>query len=67
MTDHLVDINHYRYKNKFTHIMQSTCPLIPKFHATFGQPIERVEMSAEREHLVTANLKKDEGMKLLGR
>jgi hypothetical protein len=29
--------------------MWSTCPILPKFHITFGEPIERQEVSTEFE------------------
>ena len=30
-------------------MIYSTCPIIPKYHTTFGEPIDRQEISAERE------------------
>ena len=41
VNDPLIDINQYRYNNRFVNYLNSTCPIVPKFHATFGQPIER--------------------------
>lgn len=34
--DPLVDINKYRFNKKLQNYLHSTCPLVPKFHATFG-------------------------------
>jgi hypothetical protein len=45
--DPLLDINKYRFNKKMTNFLNSTCPLVPKYHATFGQPIERQEISTE--------------------
>ena len=47
--------------------MYSTCPIVPKFHATFGQPIERQEISAEIDMARHTDVKQGEGQKLLGR
>ena len=46
VNDALIDINKYRYDDKFVNSANSTCPIVPKFHATFGQPIDRQEISA---------------------
>jgi hypothetical protein len=45
--------------------MWSTCPVLPKFHSTFGEPIERQEVSTEFE--VNQDPKKDQAQRLLGR
>ena len=63
----LLDINHYRFNNKMVSNLQSTCPIVPKFHATFGQPVERQEISAEIDMLKNTDIKEKEGKKLLGR
>lgn len=47
--------------------MFSTCPIIPRYHSTFGEPLERQEISAELENLKKADNKKEEGLKLMGR
>ena len=39
--DALLDINKYRFNKKMSNFLHSTCPLVPKYHATFGQAIER--------------------------
>ena len=39
--DSLMDINKYRFNKKLSNFLYSTCPLVPKFHASFGQPVER--------------------------
>lgn len=38
---HLIDINKYRFNNRLTNLMSSTCPVTPKYHSTFGIPIDR--------------------------
>jgi hypothetical protein len=43
--DALFDINKYRFNKNFQNFLHSTSPLVPKFHSTFGQPIERQEIS----------------------
>ena len=35
-TDPLIDINKYRFNGKILNFLHSTCPIVPKFHATFG-------------------------------
>jgi hypothetical protein len=30
----------FKYKGKFNNKVYSTCPIVPRFHATFGEPIE---------------------------
>jgi hypothetical protein len=47
--------------------MWSTCPILPKFHIAFGEPIERQEVSTEFEVNKKADPKKDESLRLLGR
>ena len=47
--DEMVDINRFRYQNQLSNIIYSTCPIIPKYHTTFGEPVDRQEISAERE------------------
>ena len=47
--DEMVDINRFRYQNQLSNMIYSTCPIIPKYHTTFGEPIDRQEISAERE------------------
>lgn len=47
--DEMVDINRFKYNNVFTNPVWSTCPIIPKYHSTFGEPIDRQERSAEFE------------------
>ena len=39
--DEMVDINRFRYQGRLSNIIYSTCPIIPKFHTTFGEPIDR--------------------------
>jgi len=65
--DSLVDINKYRFNKKLQNFLHSTCPLVPKFHATFGQPIERQEISQEIDNAKNTDSKKQESKKLLGR
>jgi hypothetical protein len=48
--DPLIDINKYRFNKKMSNYLNSTCPLVPKFHATYGQPIERQEISQELDN-----------------
>jgi hypothetical protein len=47
--DELIDINRYRIDGLTQKNMWSTCPVLPKFHVTFGEPIERQEVSTEFE------------------
>ena len=56
-----------RYNDKFKNRVFSTCPIIPTFHSTFGEPIDRLEASAEQEASKNSDNKKEEGNKLLGR
>lgn len=67
INDPLIDINRYRYNDRLSNYMYSTCPIVPKFHATFGQPIERQEISAEIDMARHTDVKQGEGQKLLGR
>ena len=65
--DPLVDINKYRFNKKMSNYLNSTCPLVPKFHATFGQPIDRQEISQEIDNARNTDAQKQESKKLLGR
>ena len=63
----MVDINRFRYQNALSDIIYSTCPIIPKYHTTFGEPIERQEISSEFEQTKDADPKKGEAQRLMGR
>lgn len=65
--DELVDINRYRYNNCFTNKQMSTCPILPKFHITYGAPVDRQEISAEYEQTKDSDPKKGLAANLLGR
>jgi len=39
--DELIDLNKYRFNGRTQTQMFSTCPVLPKYHVTFGEPIER--------------------------
>ena len=65
--DELVDINRFRYNNLFTNKQMSTCPILPKFHITYGHPIDRQEISAEYEQTKDSDPKKQQAANLLGR
>ena len=56
--DEIVDINRFRYQNQFSNVIYSTCPIIPKYHTTFGEPIDRQEVSSEFEQTKDADPKK---------
>lgn len=36
----LYDMKQYKYRGKFCNKIYSTCPVVPRFHATFGEPVE---------------------------
>jgi hypothetical protein len=63
----MVDINRFRYQGQMSNIIYSTCPIIPKFHTTFGEAIDRQEISSEFELTKDADPKKGEAAKLMGR
>ena len=63
----MVDINRFKYNGAFTNPVYSTCPIIPKYHSTFGEPIDRQEMSAEFEANKDTDPKKGQAQRLLGR
>jgi hypothetical protein len=47
--EELIDIKQYRFNGLTQNQMWSTCPVLPKFHVTFGEPVERQEASTEFE------------------
>jgi hypothetical protein len=47
--DELIDLNRFRNNGKIHNSLLSSCPIVPKFHVTFGEPIERQEVSEEIE------------------
>lgn len=63
----MVDIGKYRFKGLLQNQMWSTCPVLPKFHSSFGEPIERQEVSTEFEVSKSQDPRKDEALRLLGR
>lgn len=58
--DSLVDINKYRFDGRFENHYHSTCPIIPVFHQTFGQPVDRQEISAHYELTHDKDVRRDE-------
>ena len=58
---------HVRYNKKFSAQIQSTCPIVPKYHATFGEGIERQEVSAEQECLKDLDPKKVQAQSIMNR
>lgn len=69
--DHLIDINKYRWKGRSSinhNFLYSTCPTIPRFHATFGQSVDRQEISKEMEQgQKNEDQRRIESKKFLGR
>lgn len=49
LRDSLIEINKYKFGDKTQNFLNSTCPIVPKFHATFGMPIEKQEISKDIE------------------
>lgn len=47
--DEMIDINRYKYNDHLQNRMWSTCPILSKYHISFGEPIERQECSMEYE------------------
>jgi hypothetical protein len=62
-----VDIQKLKLNDKFRNYIFSTCPIIPRFHLVFGEPLDRQEVSAELEIAKSSDNKKEEGKKLMGR
>ena len=67
ITDEMVDINRFRLDNRMNNLTYSTCPIVPKFHTTFGEPIDRQEVSAEFESTKDSDPKKGPANKQMGR
>ena len=63
----MVDINKYRFKGLTQTQMWSTCPVLPKYHIAYGEPIQRQEFSAEYEVNKDADPRKAMSQRLLGR
>lgn len=38
---HMIDIMQYKFNDKFKNTVYSSCPVMPRFHSTFGSPIDR--------------------------
>jgi hypothetical protein len=57
----------YKYKGKFCNKIYSTCPVLPRFHATFGEPVEFQPLNVEMERQGGQQHISDEGARLLGR
>ncbi len=67
INDNLIDIHKLAFNDSFKNLVFSTHPLLPRFHATFGEPLNRLEISQERQAQKTQDNKKEEGKRLLGR
>jgi hypothetical protein len=67
INDEMVDINRYKFDQKLQNSMWSTNPILPKFHITFGEPLERQEVSQEFEFNKEKDPRNAEATRLLGR
>jgi len=56
--DELVYIHKYRFNGQFSNAQYSTNPIVPKYHVTFGQPLDRQEVSSEFEMTKDSDPKK---------
>ena len=65
--DEMVDINRFKFNNVFNNPIWSTCPIVPKYHSTFGEPIDRQEETAEYELNKDSDPKKGQAQRLIGR
>ena len=65
--DEMIDINGYRNNGILNNGLFSTCPILPKFHLTYGEPIERQEVSYEYEISKDTDPRKQHAHNLLGR
>ena len=65
--DEMIDINKYRYNGLTQTQMWSSCPILPKYHITFGEPLQRQEVSTEFEMNRGADPRKGMSQRLLGR
>ena len=63
----LIDMKKFKFKGKFNNKVFSTCPVIPRFHATFGEPIDFQPLNVEMERVGQIKHVTDEGVKLMGR
>ena len=66
-TDALMDINRYRFNNRLQNYLHTTCPIVPKFHSTFGEPIERQDISQDIDNGKDTDHIKMENRKIVGR
>lgn len=67
MNNSLLDLNSFKFNNKLRNIVSSTCPIIPRYHSTYGQPIDQQPFSTELNYQNQPEWQKDEARKLLGR
>ena len=51
MNEHLIDLNRVKFNDKLRNAVSSTCPILPRFHATYGQPLEKQDFSTENERV----------------
>ena len=69
--EHVTDAQKYKYRDRLSVRHLSTCPVVPRFHATFGEGLERQEISMEMEKariaLGSGGAYHDESRKLIGR
>jgi hypothetical protein len=67
LNDPLVDLNKYRFNKRAQNFLHTTCPIVPKFHSTFGEPIERQEISQDIDNGRNTDGARVENRKLVGR
>jgi hypothetical protein len=67
LEQNLVDMKKFKMRGKFNNKVFSTCPILPRYHATFGEPVEHQPLNVEMERVGTFKHATDESIKLMGR
>ena len=63
----LFDMKRLKFKGRFNNRIFPTCPVVPRFHSTFGEPIDFQPINVEMERVGSIKHATDEGVKLMGR
>lgn len=67
LEQNLVDMKKFKMRGKFNNKIFSTCPILPRYHATFGEPVEFQPLNVEMERVGAFKHATDESIKLMGR
>jgi hypothetical protein len=63
----LIDMKKFKYQGQFSNKIYSTCPIFPKFHSAYGEPVEKQPLNIDMQRIYEDKGITDQSLKLIGR